>query len=107
MKKEKLTMKFIKNYGKEIMVLALSMMIFLVTPAYASEYAQKFQSEMLSIIGALLMVALFYSAFKCFMKGMMTQAILSVAAGVVILGIIAKPELLSSVGQSFINKIFS
>ena len=38
-------MKFMKKYGKEIMFMALFMVIFLATPAYASEYAQKFQNE--------------------------------------------------------------
>jgi len=37
---------------------------------------------------------------------MTVQAILSLGGGVVLLGMIAKPELLSSVGQSIINKIF-
>jgi len=97
---------FLKKHGKEIMVMALFMMVFLVTPAYASEYAQKFQSEALSIIGSILMVMAFYTAVKLFGKGMTIQAIAALAGGVVLLGIIAKPEILNSVGQSFINKIF-
>lgn len=97
---------FFKKNGKEIMVMALFMMVFLVTPAYASEYALKFQTEALSVIGSLLVVAAFYTAFKCFGKGMTVQAILSLGGGIVLLGMIAKPEILSSVGQSIINKIF-
>lgn len=97
---------FLKKHGKEIMMMALFMMVFLVTPAYASEYAQKFQSESLSIIASVLMVMAFYTAVKLFSKGMTIQAIGALLGGVVLLGIIAKPEILNSVGQSFIDKIF-
>jgi glucose-6-phosphate-specific signal transduction histidine kinase len=106
-KKEKLIMKFMKKYGKEIMFMALFMVIFLATPAYASEYAQKFQNEMLSIIGAVLMVVMFVVAAKCFSKGMTAQAILSILAGVILMGILSRPELIKTVGESFVNKIFS
>lgn len=97
---------FLKKHGKEIMMMVLFMMVFIATPAYASEYAQKFQTEMLSIIGSILMVAAFYLALKLFSKGMTAQAIISLLVSVVLLGVIAKPEILSSVGQSLINKIF-
>ena len=100
-------MKFMKKYGKEIMFMALFMIIFIATPAYASEYAQKFQTEMLSILGAVLMVVMFVAALKCFSKGMTAQAILSILAGLALMGILSRPELIKTVGESFINKIFS
>lgn len=97
---------FLKKHGKEIMIMALFMMVFIVTPAYASEYAQKAQNEALSILGSILVVSAFALAIKLFGKGMTTQAILALGGGVIIIGIMAKPEILNSVGQSLINKIF-
>lgn len=97
---------FLKKHGKEIMIMALFMMIFTVTPAYASEYALKFQTEALSILGSLLIVAAFVVAIRLFSKGMTAQAILTLGGGVLLIGIMAKPEILNSVGQTIINKIF-
>lgn len=97
---------FLKKHGKEIMMMTLLIMIFAVTPAYASEYAQKFQTEALSILGSLLVVVAFVLAIKLFSKGMTFQAMLALGGGVLLIGIMAKPEILNSVGQSLVNKIF-